>query len=155
MPQSNKNKNKMKKQNKGKKQKANKLSGDTSAWTNFESQYLLLLFFKEKNVFSDFAKHERSDCRDAVCCSWVSCAMSHHDTITGTEHGDFKIIQLRGTNMKYVIWWRKENIFTNRCVSWFSLSWTSKYIRKQQLHLRANLHRLKVMLHGTIRNDDF
>ena len=63
----------MKRQNRGKKQKANKLSGDTSAWTTFEGQYLLLLFFKEKNVFSDSAKHERSDCRDVVRYSWVSC----------------------------------------------------------------------------------
>ena len=41
----------MKRQNRGKKQKASKLSGDTSAWTTFESQYLLLLFFKEKMFF--------------------------------------------------------------------------------------------------------
>ena len=151
MSKSNKNKNKMKRQNRGKKQKANKLSGDTSAWTTFESQYLLLLFFKEKKCFFWFCKTQKKWL--PWCSTLLVGVLPHHDTITGTEHGDFKIIQLRGTNMKCVIWWRKENIFTNRCV-WFSLSWTSKYIRKQQLHLRANLHRLKVMLHGMIRNDD-
>lgn len=126
MSKSNKNKNKME----GDSWKMNnRLCNNrlcTFAWTAFECQYFgfcylrILRNAKAVTAVMRFVAH------------WVSCAMSHHDTMNGTW--EFKITQLRGTNMKYVIWWRKENIFTNRC-AWFPLSWTSKYIRKQQLHL--------------------
>lgn len=77
----------------------------------FRKAIFAFIIFKEKKkiFFSDFGKRELVTAVMRYVAHWVSCAMSHHDTITGTkEHGYFKIIQLRAKNMKYVIWWRKE-----------------------------------------------
>lgn len=123
----------------------------------FRKAIFAFIIFKEKkkDFFFWFWETRISDCRDAVCCSLgVLCNVTpwYHNWNKGTWVLQNNTVESKKHEICHLM--TKRNIFTSRCV-WFSLSRTSKYIRKQQWHQRANLHRLKVILHGKIRIDDY